>query len=140
MKWLSLLVITLLSSAAFADEPQGKAALQPLMPGQQAKPGITIIDGKRFFSLQNAKRFNGNGPPMNNVMHHPRQQGVIVTRGTRSTPANEVAGDAGAKMGKDDFPALPPSSGVHPVGSKANPNDVLSVFAPEDKPALPPVK
>jgi len=115
MKWLPALLAAVSSFAALAAEDQSKTTLKPL--AATPKPGIVIINGKKFFPLQNARRFTASGPSAEMVMHHPRERGVIVTRGTRSSPV--AAADSAASA------------------AKAEPGDVLSVFAPEDKTVSP---
>jgi len=110
MKYLPLLCIALLPFAAFAaDETAATTA--------PAKPGVVIVNGKKFFPLQNARRFTGssNSPSALSVQHHPRTQPPAPT--IRRAAALQPA----------------PASGDTSKATTTSPSDVLSVFAPEDK-------
>jgi hypothetical protein len=117
MKWLIVAYAMLFSLPALAVNSPA------LAPGTKQAPAETqIVNGKRFFSLQNVRRFNGsnNSPKALSVTHAPRQKlAPTVQRGT-GAPAS-AATAAGAKM--------PPEAS----------DQVLSVFAPDDKriPAVP---
>jgi len=118
MKYILTLCISLFSMAVVAAEEQPQAELKAItaVPVQQ-KPGIVIIDGKKFFPLNNARHFTNSSPSSINIIHpQSASRGPIVTRGTKSS--------------------LPmTTSSAKPSAKPAAPGDILSVFAPEDKTA-----
>jgi hypothetical protein len=113
MKRLILFITALLMVplAAFAQTVQPLTS--PNTPAAPAPaPKYVIVDGKKFFLLQNAHRFTGsnNSPSALSVVHHPRN--AAVTRNSaKATPAYN--GEDSPKK-KDDilsvFPSPPPLS------------------------------
>lgn len=117
MKWLPALFCILLSCVALADDgPKPVPVRQGLNP-----PNVTIVNGKRFYSLQNVRRFTGgvDSPRALSVMHHPR-------------PLGTVTGPRGASL-----PLTRPESGTGMPLEPADKDKVLSIFAPDDKSAPP---
>jgi hypothetical protein len=108
-----------------ATGKETQAELKPLVA--QPAPGITIINGKKFFSLAGARRFTNSGPSALQVMHHPRSGSAASHRPSVLPPVQSPADSA-------------VSTKVAPSASSATSTDVLSVFAPDDKsvPAISP--
>lgn len=130
MKWPALFFCAFLPFAAIADDAPKPPPLKPLLP-----PNVTVIDGKKFYSLGNARRFTGSvdSPKAQSVVHFPRAEGTITGRtGTglaRGTRLPMAATDSGMPL---------PSSDRVPGGAPQSPetkDKVLSIFAPEDKAA-----
>ena len=120
MKKLVFLFCLLFTFSALAED--GASSLKPL---RAEKPGITVIDGKRFFSLQNARRQTGSGwsPSALSVMHHPRDPRIFSMRRMATLPAPA-----------DSAHNLPtPSNAKSTTASE----QLLSIFAPEDKASRP---
>lgn len=114
MKRLFYIALLLLPTAAFAQ-------LVPL----QAKPADTVqvIDGKKFFSLQNVRRLPSSSgstlsPSAIAVMNHPRVDSRIpLPNRLAMTPV--------------------PAPSAAPPATKADniKNELLSIFAPDDRAA-----
>ncbi len=118
--WLYSFLVLILPVIAVAAEngqlPQAQPHTKTALAAQ--KPAVVVVDGKRFFPLQNARHFTGGIRPSGlAVLRQARPQGIIVTRGTQSSRAMPS-------------PSLPMAS---TGGTKADPGDVLSIFSPEDK-------
>jgi hypothetical protein len=115
MKYLPVLYCLMFSFAAHADDDPKPAPLKSL---QQTSPNVTIIDGKKFFSLQNARHFTGstNSPRALSVIHHPRPEGGAVTGSHRTS-----------------LPFASPSSGTALPTTATDKEKVLSIFDPDNK-------
>ena len=113
MKWLPLLCI-LFALPALADDAKP-------MPLRQQPSNVQIINGKRFYSLSNVRRFTGgtNNPKALSVMHHPR---TVSTMNTRSTIPFTGAPAPGSQPGQQPMP-------------QTTSDKVLSIVAPDEKPA-----
>jgi hypothetical protein len=125
MKYLSpILSGLLLLAAANAANAQQQPAIKPL---NNAPSNVEVVDGKRFFSLQKVRRYNSgsNTPRALSVMHHPHTESLVAHH---ITPLPNGT--------------IKPTSDNNTPGPKAPPNQVLSIFAPEDKgtPPIVPIK
>ena len=90
---------------------------------------IQIIDGKKFFPLQNVKRFHGT--PSQPVMLKPKygNSSPVVASKPAQTSVTPAA------PAKSQLPL------TQPIASTNNKtaNDILSIFAPEDKSSVTPL-
>jgi hypothetical protein len=113
---MSVVVLFPALAAAQALGPNGTMvsatpapAVKPL--SQTPSPNVTIVNGQKFYSLTNARRFTASGPSALQVIHHPRPPATVVSN--RNT--------------------VMPTTAVDTKAPAASTNPVLSVFAPEDK-------
>lgn len=84
---------------------------------EDAVPKVQIIDGKKFFSLQNARRYHGT----------PTQPVIIK-------PLNNQSPITTVNRKKTDLPLTQPIvNNANLGGADKQKNDILSIFAPEDK-------
>ena len=93
----------------------------PVKPLLQNPPNVTIVNGKRFYSLQNVRRFTGslNSPRALSVLHHPRPLGPW-RRGHTARPCR--------------LPGPPKEWGCpRSQTTPADKDKVLSIFAPDEK-------
>ena len=119
MKWMLVISCLVISGAAVAAGTTTAPAVKPLQPPSN----VEVINGKRFFSLQNARRFNGpsNSPKALSVIHAPRGGSFSGSPRTHSVPSALPLAPSG------DAAAMP----------KTQSDSVLSIFAPEDKSLSP---
>ena len=115
---VSLLMLAL-ATPAFAQQttttpvaPAGAVATVP------AKPQAIIVDGKKFFPLANARRFNGdpNSPAALQIVHHPRPAGFSA-RHTHTLPMAQSEDGSAAQTPSNSVLSVfePPGSGTpHP--------------------------
>lgn len=130
MRWLCVLCCVLFSFAAPAADGPKPVAVRPLL---QSPPNVTVIDGKRFYSLQNVRRFTGglDSPRALSVMHHPRPLGMTVGPRHAGLPLAQPSGGAGLSGGASA------GSGTGAPMAASDKEKVLSIFDPENK-SLPP--
>jgi len=119
MKWLPAITMLLFCPAALAVTAPSLAPQAAKQPPAETQ----VIGGRKFFSLQNVRRYNGSSlgsPRALSVIHAPRQPiAPPVARGAYQPILPPTTAGGGAKM--------PQSSS----------DQVLSVFAPEDKRIAP---
>ncbi len=98
---------------------------------------IVIIGGKKFFSLNNARHFNGKAKqPV--VIKPNKTASKTTTTANKSTPQLPMTPPSAATAsGVTKIPPVTPTSTT--PGPDAHASDILSIFAPEDKagPASP---
>lgn len=116
MKWLPAFCYLFFAVTALAEDAS-TPAVKPLRGA--TLPNVQVIDGKRFFSLQNVHRYTGgpNSPQALSVLHHPRQDKPFARTISQPTASAPLA------MGAHTPEALP----------KSTSDQLLSIFAPEDK-------
>ncbi len=119
MKRLAMLLALFALPALAAEEAKP-------IPLHQTPSNVQIVNGKKFFSLSNARRFNGslNSPKALSVMHHPHTPGL------------------GTATARGMLPIAPPGGHAAPAAQtpQNNSDKVLSIFAPDDKHTpVPPV-
>jgi hypothetical protein len=115
MKWLLLMCCLLFALPTLAGDAKP-------IPLRQPPSNVQIINGKRFYSLTNVRRFTGSldSPKALSVMHHPRTPGVVTFRNHVPPSAAVAAAPAG-------------SSGTGTATPGNSSDQILSVFAPDDK-------
>lgn len=129
MKYLVAILLFLLPLTATAQD----ATPKPLQPNN-----IEIIDGKKFFSLSNARRQVGSGlsPSAMAVMNHPREDTRIPhSRRLAMTPAGTSSPNS-PPTNADSLPWAKPT-GPALTGAAAQKADLLSIFAPDDRGSSP---
>ncbi len=105
---------------------------------QPAGDKPVIIDGKKFFPLQNAHRFHGT--PKQPVIIKPRQPKphVIASPGTKSaiikpdSPSDTIVKPDNATQQNKLPMTAPQGSNSTNLPDKTS-KDILSIFSPEDK-------
>lgn len=106
MKWIPALFLTLFAL--------------PALGADAIKPPYTIIDGRKFYSLQNARHFLGGTTPAGMmVLHHARP----APPGHRAPPLAMTPAS-----GQTQATAASPASTM----PDAKRNDILSVFTPDE--------
>lgn len=131
MKKLFLIIFILLPQLVWAEG--GTVQPTPLTPSN-----ITVIDGKKFFSLSGARHYQGSttlSPSAQAVVNHPKadyrlppSERLAMTPVTHSRPTSP-------QQFAQQFASEPPQASASISPSDAVKQELLSIFAPDDKPA-----